>query len=351
MTGPDRGRQTALVVAPGRGSYGPAELGYLARHHGARGADVARFDAVRAAAGQTALTALDGAAGFDPALHLAGDHAAPLIYAAGWCDFLAIDRARWDIVAVTGNSMGWYSALACGGAVSGDDGFAIANAMGVNSGRHGPGGQLLVPLVDADWHPVPGLRDAILHMVAAIAARPGHAAALSIDLGGVLVLAGDAAGLAALAAELPAAPGRVPVVLPGHGPFHTPLMQASADAARAALAPALFGAPALPLIDGRGHVWRPLASDRAMLWDYTLGHQILAPYDFAAALRVAVREYAPDRIILLGPGDSMGAPVAQILIGMGWHGLGSKADFSAAQAADPLVLAMGRPAQRALVMG
>src|SRR3546814_2802988 len=90
--------------------------------------------------------------------------------------------------------MGWYSALALGGAVSIADGFRISNAMGLNSQTHGPGGQILLQIVDADWRPAPGLRAALLALVADIAARPGHALALSIDLAGMLVLAGDDAG-------------------------------------------------------------------------------------------------------------------------------------------------------------
>ncbi len=170
-------------------------------------------------------------------------------------DFLSIDRDQYDVVAALGNSMGWYSALALGGAVSVADGFRISNAMGLNSQTHGPGGQILLQVVDDDWRPVPGLRTALLALVADIASRPGHALALSIDLAGMLVIAGDEPGLAALLAEAPPTPGRDPLRLAGHGPFHTPLMFGSSDKARAELSAALFAAPALPLVDGRGHIW------------------------------------------------------------------------------------------------
>jgi hypothetical protein len=124
-------RETVLVVCPGRGTYNAPELGYLARYHG--GSEwLARFDALRAGVGKAALTALDSAAKFTP-VHLRGDNAAPLIHACAFLDFLSLDRERFDVVAVTGNSMGWYTALACAGAVSGEHGFAIADGMGVNS--------------------------------------------------------------------------------------------------------------------------------------------------------------------------------------------------------------------------
>jgi [acyl-carrier-protein] S-malonyltransferase len=40
-----------------------------------------------------------------------GDNASLLIYACALADFAAIDRDRFEVVAVTGNSMGWYLAL------------------------------------------------------------------------------------------------------------------------------------------------------------------------------------------------------------------------------------------------
>jgi hypothetical protein len=64
-----------------------------------------------------------------------------------------------------------------------------------------------------------------------------------------------------------------------------------------------------------------------------------------------VKEYAPDRVILLGPGDTLGGAIAQALIAIRWQGLGSKQDFQAVQASDaPLLLSMGRADQRALVV-
>ena len=345
-------KKTALVVAPGRGTYGKGELGSIARLHGARFGDIiAGFDAQRRERGQPTVSELDGADRFSVATHMRGDVAAPLIYTATLLDWLSIDRARYDIVAVAGNSMGWYSALALGGAVSVEDGFRIANAMGLNSQTHGPGGQILVQIVDEDWRPVPGLRASLLALVADIAARPGHALALSIDLAGMLVLAGNEEGLAALLADAPPTPGRDPLRLAGHGPFHTPLMVGSSDKAKVELPPALFGMPDLPMVDGRGHIWRRFSSNPWGIWDYTFGHQILAPYDFALSVQVAVKEYAPDVIILPGPGDTLGGAIAQALIGIEWQGIAGKADFMARQAADPILLSMGRPEQRALVTG
>ena len=95
----------------------------------------------------------------------------------------------------------------------------------------------------------------------------------------------------------------------------------------------------------------PFASNPRALWDYTFVTQILETYHFTRAIQVAVREYAPDRIILLGPGNSLGGAIAQALIAIEWRGLRSKADFQAMQTEAPFLLAMGREEQRLLVTG
>jgi malonyl CoA-acyl carrier protein transacylase len=338
-----------LVVCPGRGTYGKNELGYLKRLHGDKADLLATVDRIRAEHGQPTVSELDGAERFSPALHTRGDIASPLIFTASYADYLAIDRARHDVVAVTGNSMGWYTTLACAGAVDLGHGFSIIDAMGRNSQAGEPGGQVLLSLVDEQWHEAPGLRDALSTLVADINGRPGSDLYVSIALGGMIVFAGNDAGLDALLAEAPPFPGREPLRLVNHGPFHSPLMLGSSERAMAQLPAAWFGSPDVPMVDGRGRIWRPFAVNAEALWRYTFTTQILEPYDFTRAIQVAVREFAPDRIILLGPGDTLGGAIAQALIAIQWRGLESKQDFQELQAADPILLGMGREDQRALV--
>ena len=338
----------ALVVCPGRGTYGKAELGYLKRLHADKADLIATVDRLRSTRRQPTISELDGAERFSPALHTRGDIASPLIFTASYADFLTIDRSRFDVAAVTGNSMGWYTTLAVAGAVSAQHGFEIVDAMGENSQAGEPGGQVLLTLVDGDWREIAGLRDHVLALVQAINGRAEHSLYLSIDLGGMLVLAGNEPGLEALLKEAPPTPAREPLRLVNHGPFHTPLMQGSSERAFQLPAEWIHG-PDVPMIDGRGQIWRPFASNPQALRNYTFGTQILEPYDFTRAIQVAVREYAPDRIILLGPGDTLGGAIAQALIAIEWRGLGSKQQFQEMQAALPFLLAMGREDQRALV--
>jgi malonyl CoA-acyl carrier protein transacylase len=338
-------REKALVICPGRGTYGKAELGYLKRHHSDKKDLIGRFDRIRAERGQPTISELDGAERFSPALHTRGDIASPLIFAASYADFLSIDRSRFDVAAVTGNSMGWYSALAVAGAASAEHGFGIVDAMGEHSQAGEPGGQVLLSLVDEEWRPVPGLREAVLALV-----EETDGLHVSIEFGGMLVLAGTEAALKALLERAPPTPGRDPLRLVNHGPFHSPLMRGSSEQAMKLPQDWLEG-PAVPMIDGRGHIWRPFATSPHAIHRYTFAAQILETYDFTRAVQVAVREYAPDRIILLGPGDTLGGAIAQALIGIEWRSLASKRDFAEMQAADPFLLAMGRDEQRALVAG
>lgn len=338
--------RTAVVVCPGRGTYNKGELGVLSRHFG-DSALMARFDAMRSANGQPTLSELDGAERWSAAVHTRGDNAAGLIYAATLGDIRSLQGV--EVVAVTGNSMGWYSALACAGALQAEDGFTLANTMGTLMHEHAIGGQVLYPFMGEDWLPDPARKAELLILAGEIGTREGHVLALSIDLGGMLVLAGNEAGLAAFEGAVPPLQGRFPMRLANHAGFHCHLQQPVAEAGRARLAPELFSQPALPLVDGRGHVWWPGASDTGALWDYTLGHQVVETYDFTRAIANAAREFAPDLFIVTGPGTTLGGAVAQSLILANWRSMASKADFQQRQAEQPLLVSMGMDDQRALV--
>ncbi|MDU9004574.1 ACP S-malonyltransferase [Sedimentitalea todarodis] len=340
--------KTAVVICPGRGTYNAAELGYLRRYF-PDATLLDTFDGMRQQAGQETLTALDSASRFSLAKHSRGDNASALIYAATVGDFRTIDHDEIEIVAVTGNSMGWYSALACGGALSHEDGFRVANTMGSLMQGALIGGQLIYPWVDEDWRPQPARRAALIALVADIDARRDHDLVLSIDLGGMLVLAGNDTGLSAFEAEIEPTQGRFPMRLGNHAAFHSHLQAPVAARGRAVLSPDMFTQPGLPLIDGRGAIWWPQASDLNALYGYTLGQQVTETYDFTHAIAIAAREFAPDLFILTGPGTTLGGAVAQSLILAGWHGLTGKSSFKSHQDKQPMLISMGMDDQRGLV--
>jgi acyl transferase domain-containing protein len=293
------------------------------------------------------VSELDAAPAFTPRLHVAGEHASLLTFACTAVDAAAIDPARVDVVGVTGNSMGWYTALHVAGALDLAGAARLVETMGAYQADNVIGAQLVYPVVGDDWRPAPPLAAAVAEALA----HPG--VFVSIRLGGAVVLGVDAQGLDHARRVLPALDRgglAYPLQLPLHSAFHTPLMQATAVRARADLADLPVRSPAVTLVGGDGAVHRPWA-DPAALLAYTLGAQVVAPYDLELAVGTALGELGPDALVLPGPGDGLGGALAQILIGRRWRGLRDKQDFVAAQAGDrPLVLAMARPDQRARVV-
>ena len=341
-------RKTALVVAPGRGAYQAEELGYLHRHHKDRREFVHTLDELRTSLGQTTITALDQADRFVRSRHTNGENASLLIYACALADFMAINKDQYDIVAITGNSMGWYLALACAGVVPGKNGAHLVNHMGTLMHEKGVGGQLIYPVTDDEWRPKPAKR-ALVYEALEKTRKLGHKVYISIELGGTLVLAGDKAGLEMLTQLLPAE-GRYPMHLSHHAAFHTPLLDFIIPQAQASLPLDLFSQPQIPVIDGQGQIWIPDGTDIQRLYDYTLGTQINQTYNFTKAIITGVKEFAPDIVIVLGPGTSMGPPVAQSLIEHQWYKFDSKTSFKKSQMTAPKVLSMGIDEQRKLVI-
>lgn len=342
-------KKKALVIAPGRGTYNKDELGYLKRFHADKKDLIATIDDYRAQHNQITVSDLDNRASFSLSEHSRGDNASPLIYACAYADFLSIDRDKFDIVAVTGNSMGWYIALACAGAASNDNALHIVNTMGTLMQERLTGGQMIYSLVDENWKKIDGRREYLHKLMAEINATEGCELYTSIELGGMLVFGGNEKALAALEKALKPE-GRFPMKLQNHAAFHTPLLTPISEHARGIMDDGLFQHPEVPLVDGRGAIWSPHATDRHAIWSYTLGHQVHRYYDFTKAVQVSVKEFAPDNVIILGPGSTLGGAVAQSLIGINWQGWQSKEDFAARQKSDPYILAMGMEEQRKIVV-
>ena len=339
-------RKRALVVCPGRGTYNAAELGYLSSHHRARPEIIETLDAVRTAKGQASVSHLDSADKYAPSVHMTGDNASALIYACAMADFAAIDRERFDIVAVTGNSMGWYLALACAGILSLKDGAQLVNNMGRLMHQHGVGGQIVWSIVDDDWNVVPDKISFVRMLLDEAKIFSDVNVYVSIRLGGMIVFAGDEARLRWLMERLPK-DDRFPLRLMHHAAFHSPLLEHVVPMARAENDVGDFGPGQIPAIDGQGRIWSPGAFDVNAIYDYTLGAQLTDTYDFTRAVQVAAAEFSPDTIIILGPGTTLGAPTIQALIASGWRGLSGKADFQSRQNDDPFMISMGMADQRA----
>ena len=204
------------------------------------------------------------------------------------------------------------------------------------------GAQMIYPIVDDAWNIDQNMKDLVMSELS------NAGAYLSINLGGFIVIGGDKSAIKKLSKILPAK-DKYPLIIPYHGAFHTPLLESISQSARKLIDPSFFNKPSIPLIDGTGKVWSPYASDPNQIMEYTLGHQVQNTFDFNSSVTVALKEFCPDKVILLGPGNSLGAPVGQILIGNNWLSLKSKQEFSNHQLADPFMISMGLRDQRKML--
>ncbi|MGH2357383.1 MAG: hypothetical protein ACRDGJ_05145 [Candidatus Limnocylindria bacterium] len=331
----------AVVAFPGRGAYTPASLGSLPPGH----PWVIRAEELRASYRLPALIELDRAERFDPRMHLRPANVSALTFLFGMLDAERIATDH-EVVAVVGDSMGWYTALAAAGTLSFDGAFRLVQEMSLLAEQpllnDGPGGQVIYPLTDAAWRPDPTLAAAV---DAALAAGNGSVHR-SEELGGFAVLAGTETGIGRLMSALPpvtVGDRSFPLRLALHGPDHTPLVGHVAAAARQLLADLDWQVPHVTLIDGRGVRFTPWSTDPADMARYTLDEQVITPYRFATALRVALREYAPDVVVLPGPGTSLGGICGQVVVAEGFRGVRSRAGFESIQAGrKPILLSMRR---------
>ncbi len=349
-----RAARRTLVICPGRGTYTADDLGYLGRRLRdprcpAAGDIVAEADYLRQQWQSRTITELDQAERFSAALHMAGPNAGPLIFTCSAVDYMAIPKDRFDIVAVAGNSMGWYTSLFVSGCLTFPDALRLVDTMSKSQQGKIKGGQIIVPWVDEDWQPDWERRRELLEAVTGIQKEGRGYAALSIDLGGYLVLAGDDQGLALLREAVPPFSwgGReYPFQLAQHAAFHTSLMADASAFGHKHLADLPWHTPAVTAVDGCGFMHRPLTSTRETLRSWTLGPQVVDTYDFTLSIRVALREFAPDVLVLPGPGTTLGGAIGQAIVLEGWQGIHSKGAFLERQkSSEPLLLALGREDQ------
>lgn len=321
-------RPTAVLLCPGRGAYGKDELGFVGRtlRPGPVDDALAASDDWRRSQGRPTLRELDGAPAFRPGLHLDGQNAAELIYFGTMAHAERL-RDRYDVLAVAGNSLGWYTALPASGALDPTQGWRLVATMAALQ-QQVPGGQVLTTTVGEDWQPNAALRVAVQATVHALQDRGDeYYCDYSILLGGHVVLAGTEAAVRELLTRLPkvqVGERAFPFRLAGHGPFHTRLCRTTSEQATAALADLPIGMPHCHLIDGFGNVHSPWSADPRELLHYTTHAQVLETFDFTACVRTAMREFQPDVLLCAGPGSSLRAPVGHCVLAEGWRGVRDK---------------------------
>lgn len=240
-------------------------------------------------------------------------------------------REDHDIVALLGCGAGWYAAL-------GDSGVLSADEAGELAALEPAGAELIYPLTDAAWRPDPQLR---ANLDAAMIAADGQAR-LSVHLGAYALLVGTPSGIDAAAARLPevrVGERRYPLRRP-RSPLQRPLHAGLLERMRERASGTSWQMPRLTLIDGRGIRHTPWSTDPAALRDDALGRRATETDDFAVAARVALREYAPDVIVVAGHDVILGAACGQLIVAEGYRGIHSRRAFNEAQRRRPIVLVM-----------
>lgn len=333
----------AAVVFPGRASYAAASLGSLPARH----AWVARADELRAQAGLPSLSALDAAGRLDPTVHLRPVNAWPLAFVASLLDAERIAQDH-EAVVVTASSTGWYTALAAAGVLAFDDAFRLVQRMALAADGPLAGGEaaaeLVYPLADESWVADPARLSAL---DASLDGDGAEATSwIAVDLGAFALVGGSQGALDARATRLePAVLGGrpYPLRLPVGDAWHTPLRADDARAAAAELQDLAWSLPSVTLVDGHGRRHTPWSSDPAELARITLEELPITRHDTATAVRVALREHAPDVLLLPGPGGSLGAACAHLVVAEGYRGIRSRDDFEQSQRSDaPILLSMRR---------
>jgi acyl transferase domain-containing protein len=232
--------------------------------------------------------------------------------------------------------------LALSGALTHENAYALIDTMGSMMKGGIMGGQIIYSLANDNWNIDDAKKASVLTDIKNVGAH------VSIFLGGYLVIGGEQSALDILLKTLPVK-DNYPFQLPFHAAFHTPLLESISRKAFGLLPQSIFQKPVVPLVDGRGEIWSPFSTAIEGLYQYTLGHQVTHAYDFSTSITVAMKEFCPDKLVLLGPGNSLGGATGQIMIQNNWLDVDSKKSFSSRQKNDPYLISMGMEEQRKMV--
>ena len=219
---------------------------------------------------------------------------------------LEVLREKYDIVAVGGNSLGWYTALAAAGALSVEDGLASGAHHGAAAGQR----RWRTDPHDRPRRPTgASIRTAIAEIETrarsdAARAATSSFAATSICLGGHRVLAGTerrrAPPTRGTAQEAASGNASFRSGSPGTAPSTQLCVAPVAERATGGARRGWLGRQSTHVPDRRAAAMRfsPWSTDpdRAVA-RYTATTQVTETFDFTATVRTALREFNPDVLL------------------------------------------------------
>lgn len=203
----------------------------------------------------------------------------------------ALEEAGAEIKAFGGHSLGQITALVAAGALPFDDGCRLA----ARRARH------TQDAADARPGRLAALLGATVEQAQdSCAAAAGACWIANDNAPGQVVIGGTPEGLDAASAKAKELGVKRVMALNVGGAFHTPLMQAAADAFAADLAAAPFADTTVPVISN--HDARPYID--AAGWPERLSEQLIRPVRWAATMP-ALEALGADTFVEVGPGTTL----------------------------------------------
>jgi [acyl-carrier-protein] S-malonyltransferase len=243
-----------------------------------------------------------------------------VVFLASLLAWEAAERAIRDageIVAFAGHSLGQVTALVAAGAVDLDDGCRLA----ARRARH------TQDAADATPGRLAALLGATVEQAEdACAAAPGACWVANDNAPGQVVVGGTPDGLEAATAKARELGVKKVIALNVGGAFHTPLMQAAADAFAADLADAAAAGaftdtatPVLSNTDGRPYT-------DAAGWPDRLTEQLVRPVRWAATMP-ALTALGADAFVEVGPGTTLTSMAKRAVPGITLRNVATPADI------------------------
>lgn len=219
---------------------------------------------------------------------------------------------------LAGHSLGEYTALVAGGALSLADGARLVRARGQYM-------QAAVPAGAGAMAAVLGADDSVVEEVCAAVEAPEVAVAANYNSPGQLVIGGTSAGVDAAIALLAERGVRKAVKLAVSVPSHTPLMREAADRLAETMAGLDWNMPTTPVVqnvDARGHTTVELIRE-------ALVKQLYLPVRWTGCVQ-AMQERGVRRLGECGPGKVLTGLAKRIDKQIDGRALGMPADLNQA---------------------
>lgn len=124
----------------------------------------------------------------------------------------------------------------------------------------------------------------------------------------------------------------------GNSPMSLPRVKA--ERKHEILSPKNFHPPTYPLIDERGYIWKSYSTDSEKLGQYTLHLPTNKTPNLTKSILVALKEYNPDHLMILGDNTSLSKMIESILIQLHWRGIRDENQFLCLQNKNPFLLSI-----------